>query len=93
MKGALLFDLDDTLVVEAAAAAESFAATAVEAAVAKGGVPGSALNHTMLDSLDGLAAWLDDGSSRRSRTGIEEPADPETWRWVATCLIVAATYE
>ena len=32
MRGALLFDLDDTLVVEAAAATEAFAATAAEAA-------------------------------------------------------------
>ena len=66
---------------------------ALEKHVAKGGFPDSSLNHSMIDGLDGLAAWLDDYFKPGLEDRIEEPADPETWRWVATCLIVAAVYE
>src|SRR5688572_5421236 len=60
---------------------------------ARDGVADSALNHTMLDALDGLVAWLEDSFGPDRPERIAEPADPEAWRWVALCLAVAAEYE
>ncbi len=50
-------------------------------------------HHTMIDALDGLSAWLDDYFDADNPYRLEEPTDPEVWRWVAVALHAAATYE
>jgi hypothetical protein len=66
---------------------------ALERQIESGGVAVSALNHTMLDALDGLVAWLDDGFDPDNPHALAEPSDQEVWHWVAICLAAAAEYE
>ena len=50
-------------------------------------------NHKMLDAIAGLSAWLDDYFDPGNPQRLEEPGDPEVWRWIAIAFHAAATYE